>query len=246
MRFGYPIKKYDRFAEPVIEKPVDINAVETPKTTNSISAYEIVEGYLRAVGGKEEIKKVNTVSSNISLEMMGRSFTGVDKRMSPNKQFTEIKMGAMTVMKRVFDGGQGYQAQMGQKKDFDEGEIKEAMDEKAVIPQLFYITDTSYKTDYLGTGKIGEEETYRLKVTMPSGSVAIQEYSIKSGFLLKEESTKKEEGEDVTSTVEYKNYVKVGGIMLPSEVTRNAGGQEFTIKFSDSKINEGVTAEDFK
>ena len=65
-------------------------------------------------------------------------------------------------------------------------------------------------------------------------------------FLLKEESTKKEGGEDVTSSVEYKNYVKVGGIMLPSEVTRNAGGQEFTIKFSDFKINEGVTAEDFK
>ncbi len=246
MRFGYPIKKYDRFAEPVIEKPVDVNAAETPKTSTAISAFEIIESYLKAVGGKEEIKKVNTISSSLSMEMMGRSFEGTDKKMNPNKQFTEIKMGAMTIMKRVFDGGQGYESQMGQKKDLDESDIKEALDEKGVIPQLHYITDNSYKTDYLGTGKVGEEETYRLKVTMPSGNVAIQEYAVKSGLLLKEESTKKEGEEEVTSVIEYKNYVKAGNILVPSEVTRTMGPQEFTIKFADFKINEGVTAEDFK
>ncbi len=246
MRFGYPIKKYDRFAEPVVEKPVDVNAAETPKTTTAISAYEIIESYLKAVGGKDEIKKMNTVAADISLEIMGRSFAGTDKKMNPNKQVTELKMGAMTVMKRMFDGAGGYQMQGPQKKDFDEGDIKEAMDEKGIIPQLFYISDNSYKTDYLGTGKVGDEETYRLKVTMPSGSVSIQEYAIKSGLLLKEESTKKEGDEDVTSTVEYKNYVKAGNIMFPSEVTRTVGPQEFTIKFSSFKINEGVAETDFK
>lgn len=246
MRFGYVIKKYDRFAEPVVEKPVSVNAGETPKTTNNISAYEIIEGFLKASGGKEEIKKVNTISSAMSLEMMGRSFEGVDKRMNPNKSFTELKMGAMTIMKKVFDGSQGYQAQMGQKKDFTEQEIKEAWDEKSLIPQLYYVTDTSYKTDYLGTGKIDDEETYRLKVTLPSGKVSIQQYSIKSGLLLREESTSKMGEEEVAGTTDYKNYIKVGNIMLPTEITRNMGGQEFTIKFSDYKINEGVTDADFK
>ncbi len=33
MKFGYAIKKYDRYAEPVVEKPVDVNAAETAKTT---------------------------------------------------------------------------------------------------------------------------------------------------------------------------------------------------------------------
>lgn len=246
MRFGYPIKKYDRFAEPVVEKPVDVNASETPKTTNSVSAYDIIESYLKAVGGKEEIKKMNSLSADISLEIMGRSFSGTDKRMSPNKQVTELKMGSMTIMKRMFDGAGGYQMQGPQKKEFDEGDIKEAQDEKGIIPQLFYVSDNAYKTDYLGTGKIGDEDTYRLKVTMPSGSVSIQEYAIKSGLLLKEESTKKEEGEDVTSTVEYKNYVKAGNLMFPAEVTRTVGPQEFTVKFSNFKINEGVTEADFK
>jgi hypothetical protein len=246
MKFGYVIKKYDRFAEPVVEKPLDVKTTETAKTTESISAYEIINSYLKAVGGKEEIKKVNTVAATISLDIMGRTFSGDYKRMNPDKQLVELKMGAMTVMKSVFDGGQGYQAQGPQKKEMDEQEIKEARDEKGIIPQLFYATDTAYKTDYLGTGKVGDEDTYRLKVTMPSGKVAVQEYSIKTGLLLKEESTSKEEDQEVTSTVEFKNYIKVGGILLPTEMIRNEGGQELPFKFTDYKLNEGVTEADFK
>ena len=246
MRLGYPIKKYDRYAEPVIEKANETKVDETNKTTEHISAYEIVEGYLKAIGGKEELKKVTSISSTIGLDMMGRTFTGIDKRMNPNKQFTELKMGAMTVMKSVFDGGKGYRQQGPQKADMTEQEIKEAMDEKGVVPQLFYVTDTSYKTDYLGTGKINEEETYRLKVTMPSGKLSVQEYSAKTGLLLKEETTSKMQDQEVNETIEYKNYVKVGNIMLPSEITRNVGGQEFIIKFSDFKLNDGVVQADFQ
>lgn len=246
MKFGYPIKKYDKYADPVVEKPVDVNATETPKTTESISAYEIINSYLKAAGGKEEIKKINTLSAVVSLDMMGRTFTGDYKRMSPDKQLMELKMGTMTVMKSVFDGGQGYQMQGPQKKEMDEQEIKEARDEKGIIPQLFYVTDTAYKTNYLGAGKVGDEETYRLNVVLPSGKVSLQEYSKKSGLLLKEESTSTEEGQEVTETLEFKNYVKVGAIMLPSEIIRSIAGQEIPLKFSDYKLNEGVTEADFK
>lgn len=245
MRFGYPIKKYDRYAEPVVEKPVDVNAAETPKTSTAISAFEIIESYLKAVGGKDEIKKVNTISATAKMEVMGQSLEGVEKRMNPNKNFVEFKRGPITIFKTVFDGAQGYQSQMGQKQDFTEDEIKEAMDEKGVVPQLYYNSDNAYKTDYLGTGKINDEETYRLKVTMPSGNVSIEEYSIKSGLLLKEESTQKMGEQEMTVTKEYKNYVKAGSVMLPSEMTINQG-MEINISYSDFKINEGVTEADFK
>ena len=244
-RLGYPIKKYDRFAEPVVEKTADIKTDESVKTTDKVSAYNIIEDYLKAIGGKEEVKKVSSISSTISLEMMGRSFTGIDKGMNPNKHVTELKMGTMTVMKSVFDGTKGFQQQGPQKNDLNEGEIKEAKDDKGVIPQLYYI-GPDYKTEYIGSGKIGEETTYRLKIVMPSGRLSIQEYSAKTGLLLKEETTARQGDADEPLTVEYKNYKKAGNIMMPYEITRNAGGQEFTIVYTDIKINEGVSEDDFK
>ena len=246
MRLGYPIKKYDRYADPVIEKPNDPKVGETAKTNNNISVYEIVESYLKAIGGKEEIKKINTISATISLEMMGRSFQGVNKKMNPNKEFTEIKMGTATMMKSAFDGSKGYQQQMAQKKEMTEEEIKAGQDEKGVIPQLYYVSDAAYKTDYLGTGNINGEDTYRLKVIMPSGKLSVQEYSIKTGLLLKEENTSKLGDQEVVATIEYKDYKKVGAVLLPFEITRNEDGQEFTVKYSDIKLNEGVTEADFK
>ena len=244
-RLGYPVKKYDRFADPVIDKPAEVKADESVKTTDKVSAFNIVEDYLKAIGGKEEVKKVNSLSATISLEMQGRSFTGSEKIMSPNKHLTELKMGEMIIMRSVFDGTKGYQQQGPQKNDLNEGETKEALDDKGVIPQLYYI-GADYKTEYIGSGKIGEETTYRLKVVMPSGRLSIQEYSSKTGLLLKEETTTKDADTDTPLTIEYKNYKKAGNIMMPYEITRNEGGQEYTIIYTDIKINEGVTEADFK
>ena len=244
-RLGYPIKKYDKYAEPVTDKPKDVKADESSKTTDKVSAYTIVEDYLKAIGGKEEAKKITSMTSTIGLEMMGRTFTGVDKKMNPNKQLTELKMGAMTVFKTVFDGTKGYTQQGPQKKEMTEDEIKEVQDEKAIIPQVNY-NGADYKTDYLGAGKVGDEETYRLKVVMPSGRLSVQEYSTKTGFLLREETTSKQGGTETPVTVEYKNYKKAGNVMLPFEITRSAAGQDFTIVISDIKLNEGVKEEDFK
>ena len=246
MRLGYPIKKYDRYADPVIEKPVDTKVGQTAKTTNNISVYEIVEAYLKAIGGKEEIAKINSISSVISLDMMSRTFEGVNKKMNPNKEITEFKMGKTTVMKSVFDGGKGFMEQMGQKKEMTEQEIKTSQDEKGVIPQLYYVSDAAYKTEYLGTGKINDEETYRVKVIMPSGKLSVQEYSIKTGLLLKEETTTKQGDQEVVESAEYKDYKKTGNILLPYEITRNTGGQELTIKYASIKLNEDVTEADFK
>ncbi|MCW3089179.1 MAG: hypothetical protein JWP81_248 [Ferruginibacter sp.] len=246
MRLGYPVKKFDRYANPIADEPVDKKVSETAKTTDKISAAEIVNSYLAAIGGREEVAKINTISSVIGLDMMGRSFEGTEKKMNPNKQITELKMGAMTVMKAVFDGKSGYQQQGPQKKDLSEKEVKDAMDDRGVIPQLFYITSTDYKTDYLGTGKIDNEDTYRLKVVMPSGKTSIQEYAAKTGLLLKEETTSVQGDAEVPVTIEYKNYKKFGAVLFPTEVTRSMGGQEIPFKYKDIKLNEGVSEADFK
>ncbi len=245
LRLGYPIKKYDRWADPVIDSVKTVNINETPKTTDKVSAYSIVEDYLKAIGGKEELKKITSINRDLSLEMMGRTFTGTDKNANPNKMSTEIKMGTTTVMKAVFNGTTGYQAQMGQKKDLTMEEIKEQNDDKGVIPQLYYAT-ADYKLDYVGSGTLDGESTYRLKVTMPSGRVSVQQYSSKTGLLLQEETTSKQGDEDVPMTVSYSDYKKVGNITLPFAISRNVGGQEITFKYTAIKINEGVSDEDFK
>ncbi len=244
-RLGYPIKQYDKYANPIVEKVKDANIKETEKTSEAISAFSIVEGYLKAIGGKEEVKKINTIKQTFTMDLMGRSFAGNDIKMSPNKHYTEVTMGEMKVMQSLFDGKKGYQAQMGQKKDMEETEIKEAQDDKGIIPQLYYIS-SDYKTSYLGTGKVGTEDSYKLKITKPSGKVSVEYYSTKTGLLLREEKTTDAEGTEMTITVDYSNYKKVGNVLLPFIITQSVGEQEFSMNVTDIKVNEGVSEADFK
>ncbi len=241
MRLGYPIKKFDRYAEPVVEEIIDTKVPETDKAVEAVTANRILTDYLNAIGGKAEVEKVKSISSTFTIDLMGREMGGTEKKMAPNKSVMEMKMGAMTVFKKVFDGGKGYQGQMGQKKEYTEDEIKEATDDKALIPQILY-----KNTEYVGKGKISNEETYRLKVTYPSGKTAVQQYAIKSGLLLQEDVIAKINGADVNTTIEYKDYKKVSNILLPYNVVVNTDGQEFNIKYTEIKVNADVTDADFK
>jgi len=244
-RLGFPIKMYDKYANPIVEKPKEVNINETKKSEESVSAANVIFDYLNATGGKEELKKLNSIKATFTMSFMGRDFEGTDIKMAPNKHYTEVKMGEMKVMQSSFDGTKGYQAQMGQKKELDEKEIKEAQDEKALIPQLFYITN-DYQTSYLGMGKVGEEDAYKIKITKPSGKVSVEFYSVKSKLLLHEESTSTEGGNETTVMTDYSNYKKVGNITLPYTITQTVGEQEFAMNISEVKINEGVTDADFK
>jgi len=242
LKYGFPIKKYDKFADPVVEEVKEVKADASVKTTDKVSAFDIVEGYLKAIGGKEELKKINSSSTTLSMEVMGRSFEGTEKKMLPNSTAMELKMGTMTIFKQVFNGTSGYQQQGPQKKDLDEDETKEMKDETGIFPQLNYLR-SGYKLDYLGAGNYNNEPTYRLKVVMPSGKTAIQQYSIKTGLLLQEEATNAK-GEVEISV--YKDYRKAGNITLPYEISKTRDEQEVTLKVTDVKFNEGVSAEDFQ
>jgi zinc protease len=243
MRLGFPIKKFDKFANPVIDEVKPDKIAETANSSDAVSGNSIMQDYFKAIGGKEEATKVTSISSKIEMEMMGRKIAGTEKKMNPNKSFTELTIPEMnmTVYKYVFDGLAGSQQQGPQKAALTEAELKEAVDEKGVIPQLNYTSK-----EYIGKGKVGNEDSYRLKVTFASGRVSVQHYSTKSGLLLQEETTSKQGEVDSPVTIDYKDYRKVGNIMLPFNKITSQDGQIFDMKYTDIKINEGVTDADFK
>jgi len=244
-RLGYPIKKYDRYAEPVVEKPKETAVKESEKNADLVSAYSLIENYLKAIGGKDQVAKLNSLKTTFTMEVMGNTVEGVDLKMAPAKHSAEMKMGEMKVFQSMFDGTKGYVGQMGQKKDMDEKQIKEALDDRGIIPQLYY-NSKDFTTNYLGTGKVGEEEAYKIKITKPSGKVSIEYYSAKTGLLLKEESVSTEGGADVPAITEFADYQKVNDILFPFTITQTLGEQEFVMKIKEIKVNEGVSDADFK
>lgn len=241
---GYPVQQYDKYATALPKAGATANVPAT--ATSNISAQQVIDNYITAIGGKDALEKVKTISSGASMEISGQKLTGSLKKMAPNMSYMELKMGPMTVMKEVFDGKAGYAMQGPQKKDKDADEIKQTnADELGLFSQLFYSTP-GFKLEKLANEKVNGEDCYKLKVTKPSGKVATEYYSTKTGLQVKEDKTEEIQGQQMNIEFYYSDYQKVNGVLLPAKLVQAVMGQEFAIVLSDLKINEGVSAEDFK
>ena len=240
-RLGYTIKNFDPYGNPVAAKA--ITAVEADP---NMTAEKVIDKYLAAIGGKDALQKINSYSATISMDMGGQSIGGIMKKMAPYSTLMELTTNGMTVVKMAFDGTAGYQSQMGQKMPLGEDEIKTYTDEKGIFPQMHY-RESPYKLSIDGTSKVNGEDVYKLKIVKPSGKESTEFYSIKTGYLLKQTSTLKTQGQEMEQSVLFSDYKDVDGIMTPMSITQIAAGQELPMILSDVKYNDaGVKAEDFK
>ncbi len=240
-KLGYPVKLYDIYAAPVTEAATAPSA----GVDKNITAQAVVDKYIAAIGGKDALAKVTSISSEITMNVSGQSLGGVMKNAAPNKSFMQLSMGGMTVMKRVFDGKKGYQEQMGQKKELGADEVAAAGDTKGLFPQLYYNTD-GFKLSAPTVEKVNGEDAYKIIVTKPSGKTETEYYSAKTGFLLKQEGKVKAAGQELEQTMEFSNYTSVGGLKLPGTMTQSIMGQGFEISMKNYKLNEGVADTDFE
>ena len=240
-KLGYPVKLYDIYAAPVSEAA----AAPSAHVDKNITAQAIIDKYIAAIGGKEALSKVTSMSSEITMNVSGQSLGGVMKNAAPNKSFMQLSMGGMTVMKKVFDGKKGYQEQMGQKKELGADEIAAAGDTKGLFPQLYYNTD-GFKLSAPTVEKVNGEDAYKIVVTKPSGKTETEYYAAKTGLLLKQEGKVKAAGQELDQTMEFGNYTAVGGLQLPGSMTQSVMGQSFEISMKNYKLYEGVSDKDFE
>ena len=241
-RLGYAVRKFDKLAEPVESEL----AVTTSTTTSSaITADAIINNYLKAIGGKDAALAVNTTKASFTSSIQGYTLTGTELRMAPNKRYTSINAGGMTVMETNFNGQDGFQAQQGQRTDMEEKEIKESKDHHYVIDALDYILSPGFTLTVSGKEKISGEEAHVVKIKKPSGKETTEYYSVQSGLLLQEVSSREAQGQEMTITTTYADYKKVGAILLPHTITQDLGAMQFTLDINEIILNTDVTEADF-
>ncbi len=237
---GIPIKYYDTYAEPT-EKPVFSKPIP-----EGVTAQSVIKGYIAAVGGEDNLKKVNTVLMNADVTIPGAPYkpTAVMKQMAPNKSSMELMIEGMgTVMKQNFDGENGYQEGQGQKIPMGETEVNSRKEEKGLYPEL-YIDASTITLESVAT--IEGKDVYKISVANSDGPADVRYYDVETGFLVRTEETSEAGGQSIVTVTDFSNYKEVNGVLMPNTMKVTTGPQSFEFNMTDIKINEGVTEEDFK
>ncbi len=229
-----PVLFYSKMAEKT-EKP-DYNA-DTPE---GLTAVNVIEKYIKAIGGKDKLEAVASYSMTAEAEMQGMKLNLELKKTSKDQFMQDITMMGNSVSKQVLDGDKGYAMVQGQRKDFSEEEITKIKEESAPFPELNYLVVGGISLE--GTEMVGDKKAYKVKITENKTAF----YDVGSGLKLQEVNVLEMQGQTMQQTMVLDDYKEVSGIMFPFNLTQQMGPQNIEFIFSDIKVNEGVSEADFK
>ena len=237
-KVGLPIKYYDKYAnateKPVFSKPLP----------EGLTASDVIKNYVKAVGGEAKLKDVRSTYQIADVTIAGAPFKpkAVMKRMFPNMMSMELSVEGMgTLAKQKFDGKSGYAEQQGRKIPMAEKEINKQKNEKVLFPEI-YMEASNVKLESLTD--VDGTSAYKIVVT-EGDKTSVRYYAEDSGLLIRTEETQEAGGQSITSITDFSDYKEVNGVMMPQKMVITAGPQVLEFNMTDTKINEGVTAEDF-
>lgn len=235
---GIPIKYFDKYANPV-DKPSFSKEVPS-----GVTAKSVVDDYISKIGGKAKLESVNSIMTLADVTIQGMPFQpkAVMKQMAPNKMSLEMNIEGMgTVMKQKFNGTTGYREQQGVKADMSETEIAIQQQQEGLFPELYL---TPENMELVSVATIVDTDAYKIEVTK-GDKTSHRYYAVDTGLLIRTEETNEVQGQSMTTITDTADYKEVEGIMLPSVMKVSAGPQIVTFTTSETKVNEGVSEEDF-
>ena len=226
----YVIKYFDKEGNPT-EKPE-----MTLPIPNGMTAANVIDQYIEAIGGRENVMNVKTVMMVANATIQGTPIVLTNKKAAPNKTSQIISVMGNTMSKTVFDGESGYQEARGQKMKMQAEQIKEA--KSAIGP----IADITYKNGKLDRIEPIDGKNYYVIIYDKTEIF----YDIKTGLKTKEIKTAKGPNGNVEIPTTFEDYKMISGVSFPFKIGQKMGPMDIEFVVQEIKINEGVTEEDFK
>ncbi len=185
--------------------------VKVAITDASITAEGIVAKYLDAIGGKEKLQAVNTFRMVREAEIQGMTITIEDLIDKPRRIGVQnTKLGPQVLAKVVVTPEKVTATTQGQSQELPAEAATAYQSLLAIFPELTYATDGA-TLELDGIVKVGDEDTYKVKVTQGANTTVIY-FSVASGLKLKMES-------ELAGETTIEKYGTYDGIKLPETLS---------------------------
>ncbi len=217
---------------------------------NAQTADEIINKYIKTVGGMEKIQAVKTLRRSGKF-IGGGGFEApmVEENKRPNMVRQEFTFQGLTGI-TAYDGKTGWKIQpWGGKKDAEpltEEEMKGVIDDADFDGPLVNYQQKGNKVEYVGMEQAEGTDAYKLKVTMANGDTRY--YYMDTDFYvpIKIEIKRMIRGTEQEFETYLGDYKEVDGWYLPFSVESGVKGNPDRGKVSYEKIEANVSLDDSK
>ena len=212
------------------------------------SADEVVSKYLHAIGGMEKIQAVH------SLRRVGKFVGGggfeaaiVQENKRPNRVREEFVLQDLTGI-NAYDGTTGWKIEPWDgKKDAEslsEEEAKSILEDSDFDGPLVDYRKKGNKVEYAGHDEVEGTDTYKLKVTLPNGTVQHYYVDADSYVPIKIDTRRMIRGGEREYETIVGDYKQVAGCYLPYSFETNVKGSSDKSKYIYDTIEANVPMDD--
>lgn len=232
-KLGIPMFYFDKYGNPT-DKP-QAKAVDP-----SITPKVVLDKFVAAIGGADAVKNVKTISMKGSATVPGAPApVSIVMKKADGKFYQDISIEGMgSLSKQVINGDKGYVTGQGGKQEFTAEELKDSKAEAVPFAETYLATITDLVVESIEA--VDGNDAYVLK----SGKSKYY-YDVATGLKVAESQEQEQMGQKFTTMTYYKDYREVKGVKIPFNIVQNVGF-DLDVKFTDIKVNEGVTDADFK
>jgi hypothetical protein len=226
------------------DKPkTDAPKTEAPKTEAKAAALpgadEILEKYVKALGGKEAIEKISSRSAKGKFEIEAANLSGdvESHHKAPNKYAYLFTIPGVGGGGEVFDGATGWNSNpMSGLREVSGSELA-TLKREADLYQPLNLKKHYPKMEVKGKETVGKFETYVVIATPAEGGPEKLYFDSASGLLVRLDSERETPEGKMASEEYYDDYKAVDGVKVAHSMKVVSSMFTITVKLSEVKNN---------
>lgn len=213
------------------------------KVPNGLTALDVINNYIKAIGGKEKIEAIKDFTYLANGEVQGQSLDFVQKYKVPGDMLLTITLTSsnMVIQKELIKGDSVSLMAMGNQQQLDE-KTKERIKASAFpVPEIQYEKSGTQLSLMQTMAKVDGKDAYVIEISSGEGPSVKEFFDAETGLKLKREVSSAAGPQSTT----YGNYKEVNGVKFPYSMTVSSQ-VDIPFKVTEIKINSGLKDEDFK
>ncbi|QCR23884.1 insulinase family protein [Pontibacter sp. SGAir0037] len=223
---------------------VDRAAMGAP---TDITAEQVLANYIKALGGKANIDKVQDISITSSASVQGMQIQMVQQQKAHDKFKQEQSMNNTPMMRITINGDKGKVEvpMQGVNKELTKEEVIPQKLEADVFPFVLY-SQMNLQPKLTGMEKVDGQDAYVVEVAITTEQKMLHYFDKASGLRLKTVTSMPTPQGVMTQTKSYKNYKEVNGVKFPHTIEATVGPQAVKFEVQNIEVNKGLKDDNFK
>jgi zinc protease len=222
-------------------KATPATGASAPADAPALTADQILENYIKAIGGRENWKKLTTRISTGTIDVPAMNLSGLVtvREKAPNRSIFTVNFNGA-----VFQ--QGFDGTIGWSNDPQNGLREQAGEELAETKRdsdFYHPLDLKQmysKITLTGTDKIDDRDAYIVEASSADLGTDKIYFDTQNGLVLRIVGQHHTMEGPATFTEDFSDFREVDGIKLPYTVHQESPSSTFTIKFTEIRHNEAI------